>query len=324
MTTLERFEQGDIRALSRIISYVENEEEGYLDLLSRLYRKPRHAVRIGLTGPPGAGKSTLVDGISRMLLQSGNDVSVVAVDPTSPFTGGALLGDRVRFKEETTGGKHYFRSMASRGSSGGLSRATDNASLVLDAFGFDYTLIETVGVGQVELDIVNNCDLVVVILVPESGDAVQTLKAGLTEIADVFVVNKSDRPGADRVVADLESMLALRNQLKTHPNAQKSQSIPVLDTDAVRGKNLDSLVEKFTNMIQDKKNSGEFDTRRREQMKRKVSEILQQRLFAETLQKIASKGEIDNVVERILAGEADPYSSAEKLFETVNLAQRPC
>ncbi|HSG99911.1 MAG TPA: methylmalonyl Co-A mutase-associated GTPase MeaB, partial [candidate division Zixibacteria bacterium] len=193
MTTLERFQQGDISALARIITHVENRQPGYRELLSRLYRFDRKAVRIGLTGPPGAGKSTLVDCLSRRLTTAGKKVAVVAVDPSSPFTGGALLGDRVRYHEDVKDGSHFFRSMATRGSQGGLSGATDNVALVLDAFGFDFILIETVGVGQVELDIVDNCDLVVVILVPESGDAVQTLKAGLTEIADIFVVNKSDR-----------------------------------------------------------------------------------------------------------------------------------
>jgi GTPase len=324
VTLLQRFEQGDTRALARIISFVENEEDGFREALSRLYRKPRHAVRIGLTGPPGAGKSTLVDSISRKLLQAGNDVSVIAVDPSSPFTGGALLGDRVRFKEETQGGKHFFRSMASRGSSGGLSSATDNAALVLDSFGFDFVLIETVGVGQVELDIVNNCDLVAVVLVPESGDAVQTLKAGLTEIADVFVVNKSDRAGADRIVADLTSMLALRNQQKTHPTVNETPHIPVISTDAVRETNLDELVSAFGSLVAGKKDNGEFSARRRRQMLRKVSELLQQRFLKETLQKRSSRGEIDRVVDSILAGKDDPYSTADRLFSEANLSPQSC
>ena len=335
-TLLQRFEQGDIRALSRIISYVENEDNGYLELLSYLYRKPRHAVRIGLTGPPGAGKSTLVDGVSRLLLEAGNDVSVIAVDPSSPFTGGALLGDRVRFKEETQGGRHYFRSLASRGSSGGLSRATDNVALTLDGFGFDFALIETVGVGQVELDIVDNCDIVVVVLVPESGDTVQTLKAGLTEIADIFVVNKSDRAGADRIVTDLTTMLALRRSQGTHPTVSQSashsdsqsagetQTIPVIATDAVHGTNLTELVDTFNSLLKIRKANGDFEARRRRQMKRKVSQLLQRRFLSETLQKVASKGEVDSAIESILVGEDDPYSTADRLFERINLARQSC
>jgi len=327
-TLLQRFEQGDIRALSRIISHVENEDDGYLELLSHLYRQPRQAVRIGLTGPPGAGKSTLVDGVSRILLEAGEDISVIAVDPSSPFTGGALLGDRVRFKEETQGGRHYFRSLASRGSSGGLSRATDNIALTLDGFGFDLVLIETVGVGQVELDIVDNCDIVVVVLVPESGDTVQTLKAGLTEIADIFVVNKSDRPGADRIVTDLTTMLALRRSQGTHPSvsqtAGETPTLPVIATDAVHGTNLAELVATFNSLLSRKKDNGEFDARRRKQMKRKVSQLLQQRFLTETLQKVASKGDVDRAIESILVGEDDPYSTADRLFEQINLARQSC
>jgi LAO/AO transport system kinase len=288
-TTLERFKNGDKSALARILTVIENREEGYRKLLSELYRQERHAVRIGITGPPGAGKSTLVDCLSRLLHERGSSVAVVAVDPSSPFTGGALLGDRVRSREQDLGQKSFFRSMATRGSQGGLSGSTDNVALALDAFGFDYVLIETVGVGQVELDIIDNCDLVTVVSVPESGDAVQTLKAGLTEIADIFVVNKADRPGSDRVVADLTSMLDIRN---------KEES----------GK---------LEFLQQRETSGALAENRKRQIRGKIGRILQHRFLKETSERFSDTGEIERTVDLILAGEDDPFSAAERLYSAV-------
>ncbi|MFQ5607835.1 MAG: methylmalonyl Co-A mutase-associated GTPase MeaB, partial [Candidatus Zixiibacteriota bacterium] len=296
MTTLERFQKGDISSLSRIITHVENRRPGYRQLLAKLYRFERKAVRIGLTGPPGAGKSTLVDCVSRALIKQGESVGVIAVDPSSPSTGGALLGDRVRYHDQTDMGKHFFRSMATRGSQGGLSGATDNVALVMDAFGFDYVLIETVGVGQVELDIVDNCDLVVVILVPESGDAVQTLKAGLTEIADIFVVNKSDRPGAERVVADLTSMLDIRQK-----QGATEHHIPILATSAFKNEGIDKLVEVMQATLAEKLSSERFTKERKRQMRGKLKRILQQRFINDTREKIGDE-KIDKAVQRILDG----------------------
>lgn len=312
MTTLNRFESGEIGALARIITHIENRESGYRQLLARLYRRSNKAIRIGLTGPPGAGKSTLVDRLSHSLLQRGQSVSVVAVDPSSPFTGGALLGDRVRYRETPDGGLHYFRSMATRGSRGGLAEATDNVAQVLGAFGFDYVLIETVGVGQVELDIVDNCDLVLVVLVPESGDAVQTLKAGLTEIADIFVVNKADRPGAERMETNLLSMLALRP-------GQAESPIPVILTDAVREKNIDLLIESIDSVLERLKDSSVLQERRQSQLRKKLRRLLQQRFMAETQERLTDSGAIDRAVASILAGDDDPYSAADRLYTAASL-----
>jgi LAO/AO transport system kinase len=295
-TTLERFKGGDKSALARILTVIENREKGYRELLSELYRQERHAVRIGITGPPGAGKSTLVDCISRMLHERGSSVAIVAVDPSSPFTGGALLGDRVRSREQDLGQKSFFRSMATRGSQGGLSGSTDNVALALDAFGFDYVLIETVGVGQVELDIIDNCDLVTVVLVPESGDAVQTLKAGLTEIADIFVVNKADRPGADRVVADLTSMLDIRNKEESG-----KQQVPIFATDAVRETNVAELVAGMLDFLRQRETSGALAENRKRQIRGKIGRILQQRFLKETSERFSDSGEIERTVDLILA-----------------------
>ena len=197
-------------ALARAISIVENQRRGFDTLLGALHPRIGRGRRIGITGPPGAGKSTVTTQLAAQYREAGLTVGIIAVDPTSPFTGGALLGDRIRMESVALDPGVYIRSLATRGSLGGLSSATRAVADVLDAYGFDRILMETVGVGQSELDIARAADTTVVILVPESGDSIQTLKAGLMEIADIFVVNKADRPGADRVRTDIELMLGLR------------------------------------------------------------------------------------------------------------------
>ena len=208
---LADFDAGRKAALARAVSIVENHRTGFDTLLARLHPRIGRARRIGITGPPGAGKSTLTSLLARAYRDAGLSVGIIAVDPTSPFTGGALLGDRIRMESVALDDGVFIRSMATRGSLGGLATATREVADVLDAFRFDRVLIETVGVGQTELDIARTADTSVVVLVPESGDSIQTLKAGLMEIADVFVVNKADRPGADRLRNELELMLGLRD-----------------------------------------------------------------------------------------------------------------
>jgi LAO/AO transport system kinase len=227
MSILERFNQGDRIALSKIISYVENQSPGYRRVLAQLYPRAGKAYRVGFTGPPGSGKSTIVDKLTSLLVEEDRRVGIIAVDPTSPFTGGALLGDRIRMQDLTTREGVFIRSMATRGSYGGLATTTKEVTIVMDAFGKDYILIETVGVGQVELDVVNACDTTVVVLVPESGDSIQAMKAGLMEIADVFVVNKSDREGAKRIVGELEMILDIRRK-------DGEWEYPVVSTEAVK------------------------------------------------------------------------------------------
>ncbi|MCC6011821.1 methylmalonyl Co-A mutase-associated GTPase MeaB [Candidatus Caldipriscus sp.] len=229
---LEGFERGDERALARLITFVENLWE-IDEIFRRIYPKVGKAYRVGITGPPGAGKSTLVDKLAVELLERGFRVSIIAVDPSSPFTGGAVLGDRLRMVKAMERGI-FIRSMASRGSLGGLAETTGMVADVLDAFGYDMVLIETVGVGQSEVDVVKATDTVVVVLVPEAGDSVQALKAGLMETADVFVVNKADREGADRFIRELSAVVSLS------PNEWKP---PIIKTVALSGEGIKEVAD---------------------------------------------------------------------------------
>ena len=234
MSTLDKFLEGDVSALSRVISYVENQRDDYQKLLSRLYPRSGRAYKVGFTGPPGSGKSTLLDKLAGRLSEQKYKVGIIAVDPTSPFTGGALLGDRIRMQNLTSYQDVYVRSMATRGSFGGLAAATKEVALVLDAFGKDYIIIETVGVGQVELDVANACDTTVVVFVPESGDSIQAMKAGLMEIADIFVVNKTDREGANRIITELESILDLKRE-------KEKWEYPLVPTQAINDVGIEEL-----------------------------------------------------------------------------------
>src|SRR5216684_4985047 len=252
---LKGLEHGDTAALARAISLVENQRAGYEDVLSHVHARvgKRGARRIGLTGPPGAGKSTLSEQLIRHYRAQGLKVAMVAVDPTSSFTGGALLGDRIRMESVSTDPGVFIRSMATRGALGGLAVTTEEVADLLDAFGFERVLIETVGVGQTELDIARTAESTVLVLVPESGDGIQTLKAGVMEIADVYVVNKSDRPGADKLRTEVEVMLGIRRGnafrhvaphhravAKASPDRQEWEP-PVIATIASRGEGVAEL-----------------------------------------------------------------------------------
>jgi GTPase len=317
MTVLDKFLEGDQAALARIISFIEDRGEGYQEVLSRLYPRSGKAIKIGFTGPPGAGKSSLVNNITRVLVSSGKKVGVVAVDPSSPFTGGALLGDRIRLIDMPADGSVYIRSMATRGSTGGLAAATGNVTIALDAFGFDYILLETVGVGQVELDIIDTCDTVIVVLVPESGDAIQAMKAGLMEIADIFAINKADRPGSENIVAELNMILEIKRE-------KIDWELPVIATEAINNKNTDRLLEKITAHIEYEKASGRFENRRREQIKKKIYSILQYHLSNLIKDKLNGLVDLDKVVSDIYEGKSDPYTTSQKLLELSELkSDRP-
>ena len=302
----DRVLAGDPRAIARAITLIEDESPAGAELVRRVFARTGRAFLIGVTGPPGAGKSTLVDKLTAAIRASGRTVGVVAVDPTSPFTGGAILGDRVRMQAHAGDAGVFIRSMATRGHLGGLARATTEVALVLDAAGKDVVLIETVGVGQDEIDIVRTADISIVMTVPGSGDEVQALKAGIMEIADIFVVNKADREGADRAVASIEALLSLQTF------AAGEWRPPIVKTEATAGKGVPELldaIERFRAQLGDAQG-----TRRRASAEWRLRELLAHRFVQHVERRVLRAGEFDETLNRIAAREVDPYSAAEEIL----------
>jgi LAO/AO transport system kinase len=295
---------GDVRALARAISLVEDDAPEARALLRDLFPHGGRALVVGVTGPPGAGKSSLVDRLTALLRAQGQSVGIVAVDPSSPFSGGAILGDRIRMQAHATDKGVFIRSMATRGQLGGLAAATGGVLSVLAASGRDVILVETVGVGQDEVDIVGAADVSVVVLVPGLGDEVQALKAGIMEIADVFVVNKADREGADRVVAEIESMLSLDDGTSPRP--------AIVRTVATRDEGTQALLAAVVAFHERAKASGALDARRRQRLGRQLDDAVRRRLM-ERLASSLRPGETDALVERLVSRELDPFSAAEEL-----------
>jgi LAO/AO transport system kinase len=338
---LADFELRRSSALARAVSIVENQRDGTDEILGALHPKLGHARRIGITGPPGAGKSTITALVTRKFRDQGLTVGILAVDPTSPFTGGALLGDRVRMESVSLDDGVFIRSMATRGSLGGLAASTREVSDVLDGFGFDRVIIETVGVGQSELDVARTADSTVVALVPESGDSIQTLKAGVMEIADVFVINKSDRPGADRLRNDVELMLGLRKgtsyanmpahhgvDLKRIMNparvAREEAQVqmpdtwtpPVLRAVAVKGEGIDELVAALDRHFSYLERTGELRSRRRERIVERVVEVAERRMHRRLWDDAATMKWLDARVDLLESGATTPYAVADQLLAT--------
>jgi LAO/AO transport system kinase len=300
---VERIRSGEVRALARGISLVENESPLARPLLSACFPFTGQALRIGLTGAPGAGKSTLVDRLSRLFRERRQTVGIVAVDPTSPYTGGAILGDRVRMKEDLSDSGLFVRSMATRGALGGLARTTADVASVIDASGRDLILIETVGVGQDEVDIVRLADLTLVVLVPGMGDDVQSLKAGILEIADIFVLNKSDREGADRLEMEVRAMQSLSG-------ADGSWVPPLVRTVATTGEGIPELAAAIDQARAWLAVEGRLEERRKASWRRRIEEMLRHELLRELRRQGLTDAELDAHAARVAAKSENPYEVA--------------
>ena len=311
MELVDEMRRGSIRALAKLITLVENEQPGAFEVMERIYSYTGKAHIIGITGPSGAGKSTLTDKITKELRRRNYTVGIIAVDPSSPFTGGALLGDRVRMAGISNDEGVFIRSMASRGSLGGLARATADAVKILDAFGKDYVLIETVGVGQDEVDIVKAADVSIMVMMPGSGDDIQAMKAGIMEIGDIFVVNKADKDGADRLVTEIKIMLELGQ-------TPRGWIAPIIKTVATENQNIDILVEKIGEHREFLTKSGMLDSRRKERIRSEITKIAEHEIFGYYDSLISENKDIfDQRLEHILARKENPYQLAKQVVEII-------
>ena len=304
---VQKMLSGDKQALARLITLVERESPEASEILRAIYPHAGKALCVGITGPPGGGKSTLVGRLTAVAREKALRVGILAVDPTSPFSGGAVLGDRIRMQQHFMDDGVFIRSMATRGSHGGLPSTAPSVLKLLDASGKDIIFVETVGVGQTEIDVMETVDTVIVVLVPEAGDTIQTMKAGLMEIADIFAVNKADRPGADIVVADLMGML--------HQKPQESWwQVPIVATQAVNDVGTRELYQYIEKHYQALESSGNLSRKRQKQRRADLLHNIENRVTSQILKLVESDGQLTTYLQKVEEGELDPYSAAEEIL----------
>ncbi|HME56338.1 MAG TPA: methylmalonyl Co-A mutase-associated GTPase MeaB [Candidatus Lokiarchaeia archaeon] len=325
-----RMHQGDRRAAARLITLAENDIDAAREISERIFTNTGKAYIIGVTGAPGVGKSSLVNQIIQVLVENGSTVGVVCVDPTSPFSGGALLGDRIRMKEGYPEGQVFIRSMASRGKLGGIARATKDTIAILDAFGFDYILVETVGVGQNEIDIYNTAYTTLLLLAPGMGDEIQTFKAGIMETSDIYVVNKADHEDADRLVSEIESMLDLADNVEfTHGDdhvitvvqqqASTGWRAPVIKTNGLTGDGVEGLLDAVKKHRDYLNSSGEITARVRAKFRKEILDILREKfaVHVEDALDMGKNGDLADLLDAIAARQKNPYTVSDAIGRKV-------